>query len=144
MQQVIRLIQALPEHFKIEHLAHILSGEVNALVKSYNHDKMPLFGIGKAHSDKFWCAVIHQGILLGLLVKEIESYGLIHVTDKGEFMEHPHPRSCWWKTASFSRDGTKEDEEDAHARRPWALEAAGRPRCCCPCSRNCAKTWPVN
>ena len=118
MQQVIRLIQALPEHFKIEHLAHILSGEVNALVKSYNHDKMPLFGIGKAHSDKFWCAVIHQGILLGLLVKEIESYGLIHVTDKGEAFEKEPYEIRLVEDRIFTSDGyeVEEDEDDAQAR----------------------------
>jgi ATP-dependent DNA helicase RecQ len=118
MQQVIRLIQALPEHFKIEHLAHILPGEVNALVKSYNHDKMPLFGIGKAHSDKFWGAVIHQGILLGLLVKEIESYGLIHVTDKGEAFEKEPYEIRLVEDRIFTSDGyeVEEDEDDAQAR----------------------------
>ena len=41
---VIRLIKSLPEHFKIEHLAMVLSGQSNAMVKSYKHDTLPLFG----------------------------------------------------------------------------------------------------
>ena len=64
MQLVIRLIESLPEHFKIEHLANILVGNANAMVKSYKHDTLPYFGKGSDHSDKFWCTVIHQGLIL--------------------------------------------------------------------------------
>ena len=89
---VIELIQSVPEHFKMEHLANILSGTTNALIKSYNHDRLELFGAGSDHTVKFWCAVIHQGLILHLLDKEIESYGLISVTEKGlEFFNSPYP-----------------------------------------------------
>ena len=89
---VIELIQSVPEHFKMEHLANILSGTTNALIKSYNHDQLELFGAGSDHTVKFWCAVIHQGLILHLLDKEIESYGLISVTEKGlEFFNSPYP-----------------------------------------------------
>ena len=91
MAMVIELIQTLPEHFKIEHLANILAGEMNSIIKSYKHDKLELFGAGKDHSAKFWCAVIHQGMVLHLLHKDIESYGLISVTGEGiEFYENPY------------------------------------------------------
>ena len=91
MAMVIELIQILPEHFKIEHLANILAGEVNSIIKSYKHDKLELFGAGKDHSARFWCAVIHQGMILKFIYKEIESYGLLSVTEKGmEFYENPY------------------------------------------------------
>ena len=91
MALVIELIKSLPEHFKIEHLANILTGEANAIIRSYKHDKLEFFGAGKEHSARFWDAVIHQGMILHLLNKDIESYGLISVTDKGEeFFEKPH------------------------------------------------------
>ncbi|MDD5912311.1 MAG: DNA helicase RecQ [Bacteroidales bacterium] len=91
MALVIELIKFLPEHFKMEHLANILAGEANAIIKSYKHDKLEFFGAGKEHSARFWDAVIHQGMILHLLNKDIESYGLISVTDKGEeFFEKPH------------------------------------------------------
>ena len=91
MSLIIELIESMPEHFKLEHLANILAGESNALIKSYEHDKLELFGAGKDHSVRFWCDVIHQGIVRHFLEKDIEAYGLIHVTDKGrEFYEHPY------------------------------------------------------
>ena len=91
MSMVIELIKTLPEHFKIEHLANILAGEVNSIIKSYRHDKLELFGAGKDHSARFWSAVIHQGMILHLIHKDIESYGLLSVTEKGmEFFENPY------------------------------------------------------
>ncbi len=91
MAMVIELINSLPEHFKTEHLANILAGEANAIIKSYKHDKLELFGAGRDHSARFWNAVIHQGLILHLLYKDIESYGLISVTEKGmEFFNAPY------------------------------------------------------
>ena len=91
MSMVIELVNMLPERFKMEHLANILAGEGNSIIKSYRHDKLELFGAGKDHSVRFWLAVIHQGLILHLLHKDIESYGLISVTARGqEFFENPH------------------------------------------------------
>ena len=91
MAMVIELILTLPERFKTEHLANILAGVSNSIVKSYHHDRLELFGAGKDHSIRFWSAVIHQGIVLHLLNKDIESYGLISATDEGrKFIETPY------------------------------------------------------
>ena len=91
MAMVIELIENLPENFKTEHLANILAGEVNSIIKSYRHDKLDLFGAGKDHSVRFWSAVIHQGLVLHLLHKDIESYGLISATPAGlEFFATPY------------------------------------------------------
>ena len=108
---VIELSESLPEHFKIEHIANILSGNTNALIKSYRHDKLDLFGAGRDHTVKFWAAVIHQGLILHLLVKEIETYGLISVTPQGrEFLEHPY-QLMLVEDRTFSAD-TQDDEDD--------------------------------
>jgi ATP-dependent DNA helicase RecQ len=109
---VIRLIKSLPEHFKIEHLSLILSGKANAMLKSYHHDTIPLFGAGKDHSEKFWSSVIHQGLQLHLLEKEIETYGLLYVTEKGEdFFAHPYEIRLV-EDRIFQGNGTDDDDED--------------------------------
>ena len=90
MAMVIDLVQSLPERFKMEHLSNILAGEMNSIIKSYHHDKLESFGAGKDHTVRFWNAVIHQGMILGLLHKDIESYGLVTVTSEGyRFAESP-------------------------------------------------------
>lgn len=113
---VIRLVRSLPEHFKIEHLASVLAGQSTAMIKSYRHDTFPLFGSGAGHSLKFWCSVINQGLLLHLLEKEIETYGLIYVTRKGEdFFSNPYEIRLV-EDKNFKGKGTgDEDDEDAPA-----------------------------
>jgi ATP-dependent DNA helicase RecQ len=90
MCMVLDLVQSLPERFKMEHLSNILAGQMNSIIKSYHHDRLESYGAGKDHTVRFWNAVIHQGMILGLLYKDIESYGLIEVTAQGrKFMESP-------------------------------------------------------
>ena len=112
MQLVIDLITSLPEHFKVEHLACILAGKENALIKSYRHDELEFFGKGSAHDERYWITVIHQGVVHHLLEKEIDTYGLISVTDAGlGFLVNP------WKLelvqdGVFSDDGTDDFDDD--------------------------------
>ena len=111
---VIELIESLPEHFKLEHLAGILSGVPNAMIKSYRHDQLPLYGAGKDHDLRFWATVIHQGIILHYLDKDIENYGLIFVTEEGKkFFEHPH-EVLLVEDRTFS-EGTDDEDEDSAA-----------------------------
>lgn len=92
MCMVIDLVSSLPERFKIEHIANILAGVSNSLIKSYKHDELEAFGSGRDRSFRFWCAVIHQGIVIHLLEKDIEAYGLISVTEKGrKYAVNPTP-----------------------------------------------------
>jgi ATP-dependent DNA helicase RecQ len=108
---VIELIDTLKEHFKLEHLANILAGVSNAMIKSYKHDELELFGAGKDHDTKFWCAVIHQGLIMHYLDKDIENYGLITATDQGlEFYLKPHPVMLV-EDRTFS-EGVDDDDDD--------------------------------
>ncbi len=117
MAMIIELIESLPERFKIEHLSNILAGEVNSIIKSYNHDKLELFGAGRNHSIRFWNAVIHQGIVHQLLYKDIESYGLISVTAAGlEFFENPYELMLT-EDRTFVEGDDEEDEAGAAAAR---------------------------
>ena len=124
MKLVIDLILSLPERFKIDHLAGILAGKANAIIKSYKHDEIDFFGAGKDHSDKFWCTVIHQGITSHFLYKEIETYGLVHVTDLGkEFAAKP-----WGLKLVEDRvftDGTEVEDQDEDDGSAAAIRAGG-------------------
>ena len=124
MLLVIGLIQALPEHFKLEHLAAILAGKSGAMIKSYQHDRLTYFGAGKEHDEKFWCMVIHQGLILHLLEKEIESYGLIAVTEAGiAFQAAPYPIQMA-EDRVFS-DGTDDEEDEEAAAAHAAMRGGG-------------------
>ena len=125
MSLVIRLIESLPEHFKIDHLANVLAGVSNSIITSYKHDQLEFFGAGKNHSEKFWCTVIHQGLIARLLDKEIESYGLIYVTDEGrKFLENPWPLTLV-EDGTFSTGVPEEDEDEEGNAAAAALRAGG-------------------
>ena len=125
MQLVIRLVEALPEHFKLDHLANILAGVSNSLIKSYKHDQIEFFGAGKPRSEKFWATVIHQGLIAHLLAKEIETYGLIHVTDSGrQFLENPWELKLV-EDRVFAGQGDDDEEDEEAAAAAVAMRAGG-------------------
>lgn len=91
MCTVIELITSMKENFKADHLANILGGVSNSIIKSYNHHKSEFFGIIPNKGAGFWLAIIRQGIILQLLHKEVEKYGLITVTREGlDFYKKPY------------------------------------------------------
>ena len=121
MLLVLRLVASLPERFRTEHLSLILAGERNAMIKSYKHDELEIFGAGKEHSPRFWVGVIRQGILLHLLEKEIETYGLVGLTDKGrDFLSSSTPLMLVEEKAYSASD---DDDDDVGA--PAAVREAG-------------------
>ena len=124
---VMRLVASLPERFKMEHLASIIAGQTNALIKSYRHEELPFFGQGAGKSIRHWLAVIHQGLIARLLGKEIETYGLIYITEEGRrFFDNPYPIELV-EDVVFAEDdnaGDEDDEESAAAEKA-AMSGSG-------------------
>ena len=88
-------------------------GNPFSLIKSYKHDELEAFGSGRDRSFRFWCAVIHQGIVLHFLDKDIEAYGLISVTEKGrKYAVSPTPLMLT-EDRTFAEG--EDDDDDAAA-----------------------------
>jgi len=109
---VIELILSMKELFKADHLANILSGVSNSIIKSYNHHHHELFGFGKDKGHKFWMAVIRQGLVLHYLDKDIEKYGLISVTELGKTFHKAPFQVMMARDREFS-DWNDDDEDEA-------------------------------
>jgi len=87
----LKTILAVKEKFKIEHVAEVIAGKGSTPVKSYNHHKLEIFGIGKDKDIKFWKAALRQALIERLVNKDIENYGLLKLTDKGhEYLKKPY------------------------------------------------------
>lgn len=109
---VLSLVRDLKENFKPEHLACILSGEENAMVKSYKHDRLEYFGQGKDRSKNFWLSIIRQGVILNYLSKDIEAYGTTKLTSAGgEFLLHPTTIMLTGERV-YSEGKDEDDDED--------------------------------
>lgn len=86
----LEAIAVVNQRYKMEHIANILVGISNAAVKSFKHDELDIFGLGKDHDNKFWHAIFRQAMIAGYINKEIENYGLLKLTDKGQaFLDNP-------------------------------------------------------
>lgn len=88
--KVLKVVLAVKEYFKADHVASILGGIASYGVKSYKHHHIDVFGIGKDKDIKFWNGAIRQALIARLLTKDIENYGLLKVSQKGhEFIKNP-------------------------------------------------------
>ncbi|WP_158976025.1 DNA helicase RecQ [Cellulophaga sp. L1A9] len=88
--KVIQVVQGTMEKFKSKEIVKVLTGKVNAIIASHKTDEKPFFGIGANRDKEHWMALVRQGLVAGYLRKEIEQYGILHVTDKGaEFAKNP-------------------------------------------------------
>lgn len=111
VELLLETIVETKEKHKGKYLIHILVGDANTEVKTYKHDKLEVFGKGSERSDKFWGACIRQSIVGGLIRKEIESYGTLHLTPKGkEFLEKPYPFELL-KEHNYEGDGSDDDDD---------------------------------
>ena len=87
---LLKVVDGANERFKPKEIAKIMMGESNALIKQNMHQLEGIFGSGDKKSVNFWHSVIRQAYVKQLLTKEIESYGVLKLTDKGrEFIKNP-------------------------------------------------------
>ena len=108
LQLALETLQAIGDKFKIDHLVSVLMGKVTAMIKSYGHNNLELFGAGQEKDARFWNAVVRQGLIMGLIDKNIENYGLISVNAKGlKYIAKPTTVSI-----TLDHDYDAEDDEE--------------------------------
>lgn len=89
-QQALKVIKALNEGFVMGYVICVLTGNINPQIKMYRHDELDIFGIGKDNDEHFWNSLLRKMILENILKKDIEEYGVLKITKKGEaFLKKP-------------------------------------------------------
>ena len=87
---LINVINETKEKYKSKEILKILVGKSNALIVSHKTDKKSFFGKGNHKEESYWMSLIRQSVIYGYLKKEIETYGLIRITDKAkQFLKSP-------------------------------------------------------
>ena len=88
---LLKGVEGARGRFKPKEMARIMMGESNSLIKQNMSQLGDVFGTGNNKSLGFWHSIIRQAYVKQLLTKEIESYGLLKVTDSGkEFIKEPY------------------------------------------------------
>ena len=92
-KEVVKLLETVRDTkhlYKAKEIIYTLIGKVNAVIKAHRTDAQPFFGSGDNLEEKHWMALIRQVLVAGLLSKDIETYGILKVTDKGfDFLQNP-------------------------------------------------------
>jgi len=88
--QLLEMVRDTKHLYKSKEIVFALTGKVNAMIKAHKTDTQPFFGCGSDFEERYWMALLRQVLVDGLLSKDIETYGIIKITDKGlGFIENP-------------------------------------------------------
>ena len=80
---LLETVDKTNEKYKSKDLVQVLTGKVNALISSHRTDTQPFFGVGKERDKRYWMALIRQVLVAGFLKKDIETYGVLRLSDSG-------------------------------------------------------------
>ena len=103
---LLKVVRDTKQLFKSKEVVLALVGKVNAIIKAQKIDAQPCFGSGSSFDEKYWMALIRQVLVDGLLTKDIETYGVLKMSEKGEaFIKNP-------VSFMMSEDHEYNEEED--------------------------------
>ena len=103
---LLKVVRDTKQLFKSKEVVLALVGKINAVIKAQKIDALPCFGTGNAFDEKYWMALIRQVLVAGLLTKDIETYGVLKMSPKGEaFISKP-------ESFLMSEDHEYNEEED--------------------------------
>ncbi len=90
VELLLRTVKETKQLYKSKEVVNTLVGKSNAVIKSHRTDEHELFGKGAGKDDKYWMALLRQVLVGGFLRKDIETYGVVKLTKKGEkFLKTP-------------------------------------------------------
>ncbi|MEJ6785857.1 MAG: DNA helicase RecQ, partial [Bacteroidota bacterium] len=74
----------------LQHIVNILIGKLSPEVKAYKHNIFQHFGVGKERGVNFWKTLLRYGQINNLIIKNIELYGLLSISEQGlAYLENP-------------------------------------------------------
>lgn len=88
--KLLKAVEGTSEKFKSKEIVNTLRGKSNAIIVSHKTNEKDFFGVGSDKDKSYWMALVRQVLVAGLLKKEIEQYGVLHITPEGQdFMKRP-------------------------------------------------------
>jgi ATP-dependent DNA helicase RecQ len=86
----LKTIKALDERFAADYIANVIVGKLTPQIKMFRHDDIAAFASGNEHPEHYWSSLLRQLLIEGLVKKDIEEYGVLKFTKKGEdFLKKP-------------------------------------------------------
>nr|WP_225908564.1 DNA helicase RecQ [Pseudomonas lactucae] len=69
------------QRYGVGHLVDVLLGKDNEKVRSFGHEKLSVYGVGKARAEGEWRSLFRQMVARGLVDIDIEGYGGLRLND---------------------------------------------------------------
>lgn len=106
VKKLLEVVRDTKHLYKSKEIVFTLIGRVNAVIKAHKTDTQSFFGCGNDKDERYWMALIRQVLVDGLLNKDIETYGILKVSEKGlAFIKSP-------QSFLMSEDHEYNDEDD--------------------------------
>jgi ATP-dependent DNA helicase RecQ len=87
---LLETVRKTNEKYKAKDLVQVLVGNSNALISSHKTDLQDHFGVGKDKDPRYWMALIRQVLVARYLKKDIETYGVLRLSESGaDFISKP-------------------------------------------------------
>jgi ATP-dependent DNA helicase RecQ len=88
--KLLTIVEKTNQQYKSKEIVNVLIGKVNAMIKSHRTDTQEFFGTGSDYDASHWMALLRQLLVAGYLKKDIETYGVVKLTDQGKaFLKSP-------------------------------------------------------
>jgi ATP-dependent DNA helicase RecQ len=80
-RQALSAIYRTGQRYGVGHLVDVLLGKDTEKVRSFGHDKLSVFGVGKGRSESEWRSLYRQVVARGLADIDLEGYGGLRLSD---------------------------------------------------------------
>ncbi len=120
--KLLNVIIATKQKFKAKEIVNTLIGKVSAIIKAHRIDEQDFFGIGKDKDDAYWMALLRQVMVNGLIRKDIETYGVMFITDKGKEFLKDVPSFMMTEDHSYEEEPEDFNSTNAVAADPVLLD----------------------
>ena len=88
--KLLSVVRDTNDKYKSKDIVNAIVGKENALLNSHKTNLKPFFGCGKEKDSSYWMALLRQVLVVNFIRKEIEQYGVVKLTKKGEnFLSSP-------------------------------------------------------
>jgi ATP-dependent DNA helicase RecQ len=88
--KLLSVVRDTNDKYKSKDIVNAIVGKENALLNSHKTNLKPFFGCGKDKDASYWMALLRQVLVVNFIRKEIEQYGVVKLTEKGEnFLSSP-------------------------------------------------------
>ena len=81
---ILDTVLAGKDNFRTQQVVNTLIGMETAVLKTFGARDLEQWAAGKDHSDGYWTDLVRQVILQGMLIKDIERYGILKLTELGQ------------------------------------------------------------